>query len=343
MIAVAAVIGLRGFSPPIKPPAVPPTAAPAPSQPNAAAASATAAAPSAKPAAPLEKPSFDVVTVDPKGQAVIAGRAAPGDRVRILDGGSRTLGEVTADARGEWVLVPDAPIAPGNRQLSLEATGPDGGPPRRSDDVVALSVLRPSSPASKSSALAVLLPGDANQPARVLQEPAWAASVQKLLSLDTASYGSEHRLVLSGHAAPGAPLRVYAGDRLLGMTRADAAGHWRLAAPQPQSSGGFECWVDQLAADGSLDSRIGVPFEPPPAVALAAGGSYVVRQGNSLWVIARRLYGEGTRYTAIYSANRAQIQNPDLIYPGQQFKVPHSGDQSGGAEPGGTLASSTPR
>lgn len=316
LIVAAAVIGLRGTAPPGN-------SASAPPSPPPAVAAAQPPKPAAAPAAPV-KPSFDVVTVDPKGQAVIAGRSAPGDGVRILDR-DKPLGEVTADARGEWVLVPEAAIPPGNRQLSLEATGANGdGPPRRSDDVVALSVLRPGTSAGSSSALAVLLPGDANQPARVLQEPGWAASVGKLLSVDTASYGGEHRLALSGHAAPGAQLRVYAGDRLLGTTRADAAGRWSLAAPQPVAEGGLELWVDQLAADGSLESRIGVPFAPPTAVSLAKGGSYVVRQGNSLWVIARQLYGEGTRYTAIYSANRGQIQNPNLIFPGQQFTMPKS-------------------
>ena len=56
----------------------------------------------------------------------------------------------------------------------------------------------------------------------------------------------------------------------------------------------------------------------------ASGGSYVVRRGNSLWVIARQLFGEGFRYTAIYSANRDQIRDPNKIYPGQTFKLPKS-------------------
>ena len=68
-------------------------------------------------------PSFDIVPIEPRGQAVIAGRALPGDRVRVLDGDT-PLGEVTADAHGEWVLVPDKPIAPGNRQLGIEAIAP---------------------------------------------------------------------------------------------------------------------------------------------------------------------------------------------------------------------------
>ena len=316
LLVAAATIGWRVTAPDKSAP--PATAALSPSPPP----SAPATAPTA-PSAPATPPSFDIVTVDPRGQAVIAGRAEPGDRVRILDGG-QTLGEVTADARGEWVLVPSQPIAPGNRQLSLEATGPNGGPARRSDDLVALSVVRPAAPGSKPSAFAVLLPGGADQPARVLQEPDWASGVRRLLSVETASYGAARRLVLTGHALAGAKLKVYAGDQLLGMTTADAAGRWSLASPQPVPDGALELWVDQLDADGGIASRIGVPFQPPTGVALAQGGTYVVRQGNSLWVIARELFGNGERYTVIFSANRGLVQDPNLIFPGQQLKVPKS-------------------
>src|SRR5437763_871479 len=41
-------------------------------------------------------PSFDIVKVAPDGAAVVAGRAEPGARVRVLDGG-KALGEITAD------------------------------------------------------------------------------------------------------------------------------------------------------------------------------------------------------------------------------------------------------
>lgn len=47
-----------------------------------------------------------------------------------------------------------------------------------------------------------------------------------------------------------------------------------------------------------------------------------IERGDSLWAISRRTYGEGDRYTAIYDANQDQIQNPDLIYPGQVFVLP---------------------
>ena len=303
LIAFAAVIGLRGIAPPNRP-APQPTAA-APSQPAPATPAASpaaplsaqaAATPATTPAAPAKPPSFDIVRIDPQGQAVIAGRAEPGDRVRVLDG-DKPIGEVTADARGEWVLVPDAPIAPGNRQLGLEATGREGGPVRRSGDIVALSVMPP-------------------QPT--------SAPEGQALSLDTAEYGARDRLVLSGHADPGARLNVYAGERLLGTVTADPAGKWSLMSPHREPAGGFELRLDQLAADGSVARRIAAPFEPPTTGALAHGGTYVVRNGNSLWLIARHFYGQGTRYTAIYIANREQIRDPNRIYPGQQFKLPKS-------------------
>jgi hypothetical protein len=286
LIVFAAVLGLRGTAPPSRP---------AP-QPTAAAPSQPAATPATTPAAPANPPSFDIVRIDPQGQAVIAGRAAPGDRVRVLDG-DKPIGEVTADARGEWVLVPDAPIAPGNRQLGLEATGREGGRVRRSGDIVALSVMPPQpTPAPEGQAL----------------------------SLDTAEYGARDRLVLSGHADPGARLNVYAGERLLGTVTADPAGKWSLMSPHREPAGGFELRLDQLAADGSVARRIAAPLERPTTGALAHGGTYVVRNGNSLWLIARHFYGQGTRYTAIYIANREQIRDPNRIYPGQQFKLPKS-------------------
>nr|CAD6419829.1 LysM peptidoglycan-binding domain-containing protein [Rhizobium sp. Q54] len=50
--------------------------------------------------------------------------------------------------------------------------------------------------------------------------------------------------------------------------------------------------------------------------------SVIIRRGDTLWQISRRVYGQGVRYTTIYLANQDQINNPDLIEPGQIFGVP---------------------
>ena len=56
--------------------------------------------------------------------------------------------------------------------------------------------------------------------------------------------------------------------------------------------------------------------------ALFSDGRVVIQPGNNLWRIAHHTYGEGTRYTVIFDANKDQIRDPDLIYPGQIFTVP---------------------
>lgn len=50
--------------------------------------------------------------------------------------------------------------------------------------------------------------------------------------------------------------------------------------------------------------------------------TYTVQQGDSLSKIAKERYGDGTKWKAIFEANRDQITNPDLIHPGQVLKIP---------------------
>jgi nucleoid-associated protein YgaU len=48
----------------------------------------------------------------------------------------------------------------------------------------------------------------------------------------------------------------------------------------------------------------------------------VVVRGDNLWNIARAHYGTGFHHTLIYGANKEQIGDPDLIYPGQVLSLP---------------------
>jgi nucleoid-associated protein YgaU len=50
-------------------------------------------------------------------------------------------------------------------------------------------------------------------------------------------------------------------------------------------------------------------------------GAVIIRRGDSLWRISRRVYGLGVRYSTIYLANQDQISDPDRLWPGQVFKV----------------------
>ncbi len=52
--------------------------------------------------------------------------------------------------------------------------------------------------------------------------------------------------------------------------------------------------------------------------------AYTVEPNDSLWFIALKYLGEGSRWVEIYQLNQNQIAHPDLIYPGQVFAVPEN-------------------
>ncbi|HWO85977.1 MAG TPA: Ig-like domain-containing protein [Stellaceae bacterium] len=284
-----------------------------------------------QPSAPT-LPTFDVVKVGPTGTAVIAGRAEPGSKVTVRDG-DKVIGEVTADRRGEWVLVPDQPIGPGDRLLSLEASGPRDGATVKSDETVALSISPPEASGKEATALAVVLPRNGNGAARVLQRPDGSlpssqgtpsADKPLALSMDALEYDDQGRAVLSGRATPGATVQIYAGNQPLATATADAAGEWSATSALVVGPGRVELRLDQLGKDARVVQRIVVPLAQAATAELVPGQSYTVQPGNNLWQISRRAYGVGTRYLIIYSANLSQIRDPERIYPGQVFRVPKS-------------------
>lgn len=54
----------------------------------------------------------------------------------------------------------------------------------------------------------------------------------------------------------------------------------------------------------------------------AAAQTYTAKKGDCLWTIAKHFYGNGSKYTVIYDANRGVVSNPNRIYPGQVLTIP---------------------
>lgn len=52
---------------------------------------------------------------------------------------------------------------------------------------------------------------------------------------------------------------------------------------------------------------------------------YTIQSGDSLSKIAKRFYGDANKWNTLFEANREVIEDPDLIYPGQQIRVPAQG------------------
>jgi nucleoid-associated protein YgaU len=216
-------------------------------------ANAVAAAPAASPRAPdVEEtvPAFDVARIEGTGDAVIAGRAAPGATVELMRNGE-SLDRAVADQSGQFVMIPPR-LPPGNYALTLRSREPDGKETLSKQSVaVALAEAAPGSGAVQAHAD---LPSNAGDAAGKAAQPGLQLAKQQDAAVSTAAARSD-----------GGP---------------------SAAATPPRKS------------------------------------TTTVTRGDSLWRISRLTYGEGTRYSLVYRANRDRIRNPDRIYPGQVFVLP---------------------
>jgi nucleoid-associated protein YgaU len=267
---------------------------------------ATPPAPPPAPTASVTPPTFDVVRVDAQGNAVLAGRAAPGAVVTVKSG-TEVIGSATADSLGAFVVLPANPLKPGAQEITLSEKLPNGtviaGTGSASIDV----------PAGAGKALAVLsgpngstvVSGQGPQPGT--------------MGIGTVDYDAKGKAIFSGTAPAGARVKLSLGGHVLGQAVAGSDGRWKLTAGVPAASGTLTLSANNA---GTELGPVSAPFELETLPGALAAGHVVIAPGENLWVFARQAYGRGTLYTVIYNANAGQIHNPNLIFPGQAFALP---------------------
>lgn len=305
-------------------------------------------------------PEFDIVHVEPTGETVVAGRAAPGATVELLRNGE-PHDYVIVDQSGQFAMVP-RPLPPGSYELTLRSTQPDGKKTTSKQSVAV--VLEPT---KDRPTVALMTP---DQPTRVLSQPSALASVAETTLVEAVDVEPNGKLHVSGRAHPGAVVRLYLNDSFVASVTAGADGHLAVTINEGTAPGKYRVRLDELASNSAtVRARAEVPLNVPDtimttsipgqtasprrlgaaATALAAVTStdsldkdapsavlvpkirmkirtkirtMTVVRGDNLWRLSHHALGSGERYAVIYRANRGQIRNPNVIYPGQVLVVP---------------------
>ncbi|MEL6476550.1 MAG: LysM peptidoglycan-binding domain-containing protein [Pseudomonadota bacterium] len=346
---------------------------------------------------PASETRFDVVRIDPQGQAVIAGQAPPGSEVEILLDGTIVATEAV-DETGSFVSLLRVAGTGTPRRLSLRVAGaeqdraelaardpelaePDvtrrsgtldqaalqDAPAQAETDTRAVDLARanpaaptagaldagaPSRPAIQSAAAAgsgptvprapaetqvlsdevLILPAEKDGAAPVLVRTGGGEGAllqpapldRSGVRLDRISYAEGGDVDLSGRAVTGNKVRIYINAKLAGVAEVVPPGVWTAELPVVRAKAAQLLRFDEIGQGGDVVSRIETPF----TYAQADGPKTLtqreveIARGDYLWRIAERYYGEGIRYSLIFSANSDLIRDPDLIYPGQVFTVP---------------------
>ena len=303
-------------------------------------------------------PAFDVARIEPTGDAVVAGRAAPGATVELLRNGE-VHDHAVADQSGQFVMVTPR-LPPGTYDLTLRSKAPDG---HEATSKQSVAVALDPSPNEKP-VVALMTP---DKPSVVLSQPAAPKPMAGTVAIEAVEMEPSGKFHVSGRARPGAEVRLYLNDSFIASVTAGPDERFAVTINEGISPGSYRVRLDELGSNsGTVRARAEVPFNvpetavtasvqattpkrpdvvgpaasqptqlaaatpttippdngQPSAVVVPKIATTTVSRGDSLWRISRLTYGVGTRFAVVYRANREQIRNPNLIYPGQVFVLP---------------------
>ena len=308
-------------------------------------------------------PTFDTFRLEPDGTMLIAGRAAANEDVDVILG-DEAIARATADVGGSFVIFAVAPPATVPRRLSLlgdpdgaavasetsymvapfgvvetAAAPPPASTapaPQAAEPVSPQPPAMPAPPPTASAALDIpatptVLQADA-EGIRVVQT---APQLVPNVALDAITYDPEGEVLLSGRATGDGAIQVYLDNRPVTSSPVNEGGDWRTDLPDVDT-GIYTLRIDEVDSEGTVVSRIETPFKREQASDVAAvlaeetareGFQVAVRTvqpGATLWAIAEENLGKGIYYVEVFEANRDLIKDPDLIYPGQIFRIPEA-------------------
>lgn len=302
LAGVAAVAGIVWYAarpvPVVEVPAPAPAAVAEPAKPEVTAEPAPEAAPAPEAPAPVP-PSFDVVRIEPDGNALVAGGAAAGADVSVrVDAGEVALVKAGADGKfaAMFTLPPstaprlmtlvmrlaDGTEVPGKDSVAVAPTeapepvaGPEPAAPAETAEAPAAEPAAPEAvPEETPTALLVTEEG-----VKVLQSDGTvpAAGEGPPVLVDSISYDAEGAVRIAGRGAPGATVRLYLDGVQLADALVGADGQW-LVQPPEVAEGLHNLRADQLDAEGKVTSRFETPFQRESVAALAAATAPAVAE-----------------------------------------------------------------
>ncbi len=340
---------------------------------------AKAAETPADPAAAWVTPAFDLLRVEPDGSTVIAGRGQPNTKLEIRNG-ETVVATADIGPSGDFAAVFDQPLAAGDYQLTLN-TKDDKGATKTSEEVATVSVPKDGSgellamvsrpgeasrlitvpdTAAKAADTATTTAGQAagevasaevggtaavSQTQQVAGDAAaTAASAVKAEARVSAVELEGKRMFIAGTARPGALVRIYADDTLVGEAKADDAGRYVVDGEIDLPVGRHSVRADVMSADGSkVDFRASVPFDRPegeqvavvaqegaagdagPALGLIGGGAFdkLRAEADKAIALLKGLYANGRlpgaeELAAARSATEIALKSLAEFKPGEE-------------------------
>jgi len=275
----------------------------------------------------LQTLNIEIARVKPDGAAVVAGSAPPGVVISVFED-RLLLGRTTADSNGEWVVVLEKRLGPGQHLISVAAELEDG-----SSIVGEISIAIEIYADQSVKPLVALLPESQTDMPALLQSPdddpagksAEAAPTSTVAHIRPRSlvWQDDAKLSIGGQSRGGVRVTVSANGAFFGDALVMADGSWQLTGQVDKKRNAHSLEFILVDNAGQAVARYALPVRMRDLQKGLDGSQLViVNKGDALWRIAYRSFGKGVRYIDNVRKNTGDIDNPDLIYPNQIFALP---------------------
>ena len=277
----------------------------------------------------------DIVRVDESGIAVIAGTAEPSTTIEAKignqtvgttevskDGGFVISGEISSSTEPqELKVITKADEVVKQEQENIIIDNRDWVYETRSFVILPGLINEKNSQNVQNEKLDDIIIVEVKKQDLVIKEETKNITVEKL-TLDRIKYSENGTAILFGRARNEMNVLVYLDNNFQIKTIPGLDGGWKvdLGIVEP---GIYKLRIDETTNNGDVMFRIETPFkqEAKDLLDKMFTKAITVQPGNSLWRIARRIYGRGIMYLDIYKKNDHLIKDPNLIYPGQVFSL----------------------
>ena len=269
---------------------------------------------------------IEIARVKPDGSAVVAGSAPPNATISVFED-TLLLGKTTADANGEWVVVLEKRLGPGQHLISVAAELEDATT-LLAETSIAIEIYVDQT----SKPLVALSPPDDQQPDAGDDTQTAAAAAIARIGPRSLVWQGEDQITIAGHSRGGVRVSVSANGTYFGDALVLADGGWQVTGAVDKNRQNHRLEFILIDNAGQAVAHYLLPMRSRDLQKGLDGSQLVVvNKGDALWRIAYRSFGEGVRYIDIVRKNTSDINNPDLIYPNQIFSLPKNGAVNTGA------------
>ena len=288
-----------------------------------------------------EETKVDILRVDESGITIIAGSGDPSTTVEAKIN-NQTIGKSQVNKDGEFVITGEVSSSDQPQELQIITKEEKEDKEEKTKKIVSKEPLENEEDWVYETKSFIILPGliknnnenemqkerlddvrifEVHQTDILLKEEFKNINVEQL-TLDRIKYSENGTAILYGRARTDMNVMVYLNNEFKMKTIPGKDGSWEvdLGIIPP---GIYKLRIDETTINGDVKFRIETPFKQETKELLDKmfTKAITVQPGNSLWRIARRIYGKGIMYLDIYNKNSHLIKDPDLIYPGQNFSL----------------------